>query len=459
MRITKHFRNFFLLNLLLVLAFALFFIGKGQTVFAQESEDVLKNVYVSEVNFFGSPDINDDKCRKDGNFEAQNQCSFDKWIEFYNPNSVEVDFTGYNIYFQPYKNQGEINRIEQSSLDNFKIPAQSYKIIYDSRNTLKSLVSSPDLPSAPLGWLHQISRQESATKYINIGFFIGKSIDSKPALDFSLPDQTTSKKEGLFQALEFCSRDSMPRNSSNLYLSNSDKNIKYFASPGSGNDCSNLISELPSQNPPQVETAPQPIPEQVAKPAPVVDAVESEVIQTVPKTELAPIPVAEKSVEIVKVADKLSEPILVNSSSLVPQKALVLVLNSNFQSSSQTVLSSKLSQKTAEIINPKKNSLLQNSSLLFFNSNLSFKNQQQQFQTALSSDSRQNYENFKIKKIDSTISNLNSNQFAKSNLSYKNSQLFFVNIALFLWFCKDLFKYIIRNTKNIKDIFALQLIV
>ena len=450
MRITKYFKNFLLLNLLLVLALALFFIGKGQTVFAQESEDVLKNVYVSEVNFFGSPDIDDNKCRKDGNFEAQNQCSFDKWIEFYNPNSVEVDFTGYNIYFQPYQNQGEINRIERSSLDNFKIPAQSYKIIYDSRSSLKSIVSDFNLTALPVGWVHQISRQELANQYTNIGFFISKNIDSKPVLDFSLPDQTTSKKEGLFQNLEFCSRDSMAQNSSNLYLSNSDKNIKYFASPGSGNDCSYLISELPSQNPPQVEIAPEPIPEQIAKPAPV----ESEVIQTVPKTELAPLPVAEKSLETAKVVDTISKPVLVNSSTLVPQKAFIL--NPNFEISSKTALSSKSTQKTSEIINPKKITSLQNSSSLLFNPNLSFENKQQQFQTALTSNSQQNYENFKIKKIDSTISNLNLNQATKSNLSYKNSQLFLVNIALFLWFCRDLFKYIIRNTKKFTDIFALQ---
>jgi hypothetical protein len=156
---------------------------------------------VTEVNFFGSLDFGD-KCRFDKDLSQQSLCSYDKWIELYNPTSEAVNLTNYKLFTEPFgesiynkNNAGS----EIISLFGVVIPAKSNIILKDGFKNL----SSPIRSDYNLVNLFKISTKEGLNNYQKIGFYISLNAQTPPVLNFSLPDQTINTSS--LKTIEFCS--------------------------------------------------------------------------------------------------------------------------------------------------------------------------------------------------------------------------------------------------------------
>lgn len=188
----------------------------AQSNLETSQETVLSKVYVSEINYFGRKPTGLDNCRRDGDLENVSQCGFDKWVELYNPTEEVADFNGYWMFFDKYETGQNIQKNEKTSLNGLSIPPKSTVVIYNSRSSLSSIIpkNSPNIQFYSASWMHLISSKQNNI-YNNIGFYISKRSDLKPVLSFSLTDQKAPEK--IFQTLEFCSKNSLPKLSTSLY--------------------------------------------------------------------------------------------------------------------------------------------------------------------------------------------------------------------------------------------------
>lgn len=107
-------------------------------------------IYLSELNYAGSYDTN---CRS---------CAYDKWIEIFNPNTTQINLSGYQLQFK----QSEAANMN-ISLDGYTIPAQSYFLVSNKRAGMYSQLTvsgvRPDLISGKV-----LSMSNNINKTIDI---------------------------------------------------------------------------------------------------------------------------------------------------------------------------------------------------------------------------------------------------------------------------------------------------
>jgi hypothetical protein len=212
----------------------------------------IQDLFISEINFSGSFD-DDYKCRKDKNLDKKSQCSYDKWIEIYNPSNVDINLSEYSI-FTDYFDSGKNIKLEGwesevGSLEGVVVKANDYIILYDSRSSLSSIIKNLDTNQQSVSNLYKISSKSKTQKdvYNNISFYISKNSESDPILEFRLDSYQTNISANIYSTLEFCNQ-----NQNNFQKSNqlfySDQDTKYFASPGEIKDCDgktiNSINEV-----------------------------------------------------------------------------------------------------------------------------------------------------------------------------------------------------------------------
>ena len=213
-----------------------------KTVSSSVSQTSLQNTYISEI-WYQSPNFGDN-C----NFSSF-KCTPDIWLEFYNPNSVELDISGYTISYFDYNCSVKNNICKPLIPVGTIVPANAYLVLRNKFGTLTSttlpLYGILDRLGVGANNTHLFTSANGIVDYqkTKLGLeILNKDKNVIDTLSYSLPKNTNKE----FRSLERCKSGNNFSITQSQNLLGTIEGYSLYATPNtSPKSCS---SELPIQN-------------------------------------------------------------------------------------------------------------------------------------------------------------------------------------------------------------------
>ncbi len=129
--------------------------------FANTNSQLVSNLIISEINPFGSIGVNSCKV----NNSNTNRCSFDKWIEIYNPGPNSVNLNGWSLQF--LESDQKINNLVFTS--NILLPADSYFLISYKESQYQSVLNLANIKLGGItGKIRNLSNRETGRIQVSL---------------------------------------------------------------------------------------------------------------------------------------------------------------------------------------------------------------------------------------------------------------------------------------------------